>query len=46
MPIMNGFEATKYIRNTMNFINPMYLPVDVEKSKSIGMNDYHHFEKP
>jgi hypothetical protein len=24
----------------------MYLPVDVEKSKSIGMNDYHHFEKP
>nr|WP_309758316.1 ATP-binding protein [Flavobacterium sp.] len=46
MPIMNGFEATKYIRNTMNLQIPIIAltadvtTVDVEKCKSIGMNDY------
>jgi CheY-like chemotaxis protein len=46
MPIMNGFEATKHIRNTMNLQIPIIAltadvtTVDVEKCKSIGMNDY------
>ncbi len=46
MPVMNGFEATKYIRNTMNLKIPIIAltadvtTVDVEKCKSIGMNDY------
>jgi CheY-like chemotaxis protein len=42
---MNGFEATKHIRNTMNLQIRLSLTadvttVDVEKCKSIGMNDY------
>ena len=46
MPEMNGFEATEYIRNTMNSQIPIIAltadvtTVDVEKSKTIGMNDY------
>ncbi len=46
MPIMNGFEATKHIRNTMNLQIPIIAltadvtTVDVEKCKSFGMNDY------
>jgi CheY-like chemotaxis protein len=44
MPIMNGFEATKHIRNTMNLQIRLSLTADVttvvEKCKSIGMNDY------
>ena len=46
MPVMNGFEATKYIRDTMNLQIPIIAltadvtTVDVEKCKSIGMNDY------
>jgi two-component system CheB/CheR fusion protein len=46
MPIMNGFEATEYIRNTMNLQIPIIAltadvtTVDVEKCKNVGMNDY------
>lgn len=46
MPIMNGFEATEHIRNTMNLQIPIIAltadvtTVDVEKCKSVGMNDY------
>ncbi|WP_264564269.1 chemotaxis protein CheB [Flavobacterium sp. N3904] len=46
MPEMNGFEATDYIRNTMNSKIPIIAltadvtTVDVQKSKTIGMNDY------
>lgn len=46
MPIMNGFEATDYIRNTMNSKIPIIAltadvtTVDVAKCKSVGMNDY------
>lgn len=46
MPIMNGFEATEYIRNKMNLQTPIIAltadvtTVDVEKCKSVGMNDY------
>ena len=46
MPVMNGFEATAYIRNTMKLQTPIIAltadvtTVDVEKCKSIGMNDY------
>ncbi len=46
MPIMNGFETTKYIRNEMNLQIPIIAltadvtTVDLEKCKSIGMNDY------
>ena len=46
MPVMNGFEATKYIRNTMNLQIPIIAltadvtTVDEEKCKSFGMNDY------
>jgi signal transduction histidine kinase len=46
MPEMNGFEATEYIRNTMNLKIPIIAltadvtTVDVEKCKAIGMNDY------
>jgi two-component system CheB/CheR fusion protein len=46
MPEMNGFEATKYIRDEMNSQIPIIAltadvtSVDVEKSKAIGMNDY------
>ncbi len=46
MPIMNGFETTDYIRNTMHSKTPILAltagvtTVDVEKCKEIGMNDY------
>jgi two-component system CheB/CheR fusion protein len=46
MPEMNGFEATDYIRNTMNFQIPIIAltadvtSVDIERSKKVGMNDY------
>jgi len=46
MPVMNGFEATEYIRNKMNLQIPIIAltadvtTVDVEKCKAIGMNDY------
>jgi PAS domain S-box-containing protein len=46
MPEMNGFEATAYIRNTMNLNIPIIAltadvtTMDVEKCKSFGMNDY------
>jgi len=46
MPIMNGFETTEYIRNKMNLQTPIIAltadvtTVDVEKCKSVGMNDY------
>lgn len=46
MPEMNGFEATDYIRNTMNSKIPIIAltadvtTVDIEKSKTVGMNDY------
>ncbi len=46
MPIMNGFEATEYIRNTLNSKIPIIAltadvtTVDLEKCKSVGMNDY------
>ncbi len=46
MPEMNGFEATEYIRNKMNSQIPIIAltadvtSVDVEKAKTIGMNDY------
>ncbi len=46
MPEMNGFEATKYIRNTLNSDIPIIAltadvtTVDVAKCKEVGMNDY------
>ena len=46
MPEMNGFEATDYIRNTMNSQIPIIAltadvtSVDIQKSKNVGMNDY------
>ncbi len=46
MPEMNGFEATEYIRNTMNSNIPIIAltadvtTVDVAKCKAVGMNDY------
>ena len=46
MPEMNGFEATEYIRNTMNSQIPIIAltadvtTVDVEKCRVVGMNDY------
>ena len=46
MPEMNGFEATQYIRNTMNSSIPIIAltadvtTVDLAKCKSMGMNDY------
>lgn len=46
MPEMNGFEATRYIRNEMNSNIPIIAltadvtSVDVEKCKAAGMNDY------
>jgi PAS domain S-box-containing protein len=46
MPEMNGFEATKYIRNKMNSKIPIIAltadvtTVDLEKCKAVGMNDY------
>ena len=46
MPEMNGFEATEYIRSTMNSKIPIIAltadvtTVDLAKCKSVGMNDY------
>ena len=46
MPEMNGFEATEYIRHTMNSTIPIIAltadvtTVDVAKCKAVGMNDY------
>jgi len=46
MPEMNGFEATEYIRNTMNSKIPIIAltadvtTVDLAKCKTVGMNDY------
>jgi CheY-like chemotaxis protein len=46
MPEMNGFEATEYIRTTMNSKIPIIAltadvtTVDLAKCKSVGMNDY------
>jgi len=46
MPEMNGFEATEYIRNTMNSNIPIIAltadvtTVDLAKCKTVGMNDY------
>jgi CheY-like chemotaxis protein len=46
MPIMNGFEATEYIRQEMKSNIPIIAltadvtSVDVEKCKTLGMNDY------
>jgi PAS domain S-box-containing protein len=46
MPIMNGFEATEYIRNTMISKIPIIAltadvtTVDLAKCKAVGMNDY------
>ena len=46
MPEMNGFEATEYIRNTMNSKIPIIAltadvtTVDLEKCTAVGMNDY------
>ena len=46
MPEMNGFEATDYIRHTMNLNIPIIAltadvtTVDLEKCRFVGMNDY------
>lgn len=46
MPEMNGFEATEYIRKTLNSTIPIIAltadvtTVDVAKCKAVGMNDY------
>jgi two-component system CheB/CheR fusion protein len=46
MPEMNGFEATEYIRDTMNSKIPIIAltadvtTVDLAKCKAVGMNDY------
>ncbi|SHG52633.1 PAS domain S-box-containing protein [Flavobacterium fluvii] len=46
MPVMNGFDATEYIRNTMNSDIPIIAltadvtTVDLAKCKAVGMNDY------
>jgi len=46
MPVMNGFEATEYIRNTMKSQIPIIAltadvtTVDLAKCKAVGMNDY------
>ncbi len=46
MPEMNGFEATQYIRKTMNSKIPIIAltadvtTVDLEKCKAVGMDDY------
>jgi PAS domain S-box-containing protein len=46
MPEMDGFEATEYIRSTMNSKIPIIAltadvtTVDLEKCKAVGMNDY------
>src|SRR5436189_4817240 len=46
MPEMNGFEATEFIRKTMNSKIPIIAltadvtTVDLAKCKAVGMNDY------
>jgi len=46
MPVMNGFEATSYIRNTLKLTIPIIAltadvtTMDVEKCIAIGMDDY------
>ena len=46
MPVMNGFEATDYIRNKMKSNIPIIAltadvtTVDLEKCKVVGINDY------
>jgi len=46
MPEMNGFEATEYIRNSMNSQIPIIAltadvtTVDLQKCKAVGINDY------
>jgi len=46
MPIMNGFEATKYIRKTLDLKIPIIAltadvtTVDLKKCQEVGMNDY------
>ncbi|TRX01526.1 response regulator [Flavobacterium gawalongense] len=46
MPEMNGFEATEYIRNTMNSTIPIIAltadvtTADLAKCKAVGMDDY------
>ena len=46
MPEMNGFDATSYIREKMHSQIPIIAltadvtTVDVEKCKTVGMNDY------
>jgi PAS domain S-box-containing protein len=46
MPVMNGFEATEYIRNQMGSTIPIIAltadvtTVDLAKCKAAGMNDY------
>ena len=46
MPIMNGFEATDYIRNTLKSNIPIIAltadvtTIDLAKCKTVGMNDY------
>jgi len=46
LPEINGLAASKYIRNKMNSKTPIVgltadvITVDVEKCKTMGMNDY------
>jgi PAS domain S-box-containing protein len=46
MPVMNGFQATDYIRNTLQSSIPIIAltadvtTVDLEKCTEVGMNDY------
>jgi PAS domain S-box-containing protein len=46
MPVMNGFEATKYIRNTLKSSIPIIAltadvtTADLSKCNAVGMNDY------
>lgn len=46
MPVMNGFEATDYIRNTLHCDVPIVAltadvtTVDLAKCKAVGMDDY------
>ncbi len=46
MPVMNGFQATDYIRNTLKLNLPIIAltadvtTVDLEKCKAFGMNDF------
>jgi PAS domain S-box-containing protein len=46
MPIMNGFQATDYIRNTLKSSIPIIAltadvtTVDLDKCQAVGMNDY------